>query len=72
MLRVDVVRKIPLHAAGWFIDAELLYRLQERDVRCAEIGVLLIDRAAGSSTVGAGTWLGVLRETFRFWAEVRR
>ena len=72
VLRVDVVRKIPLRSSGWFIDAELLYRLQQRGVRCAEIGVPLIDRAAGSSTVGAGTWLGVLRETFRFWAQVRR
>jgi glycosyltransferase involved in cell wall biosynthesis len=71
VMRVSVVQRIPLHAAGWFIDAELLYRLQERRIKCAEIGVPLVDRSAGSSTVGLGTWLGVLREMFRFWVQVR-
>ena len=71
VMRVSVVQKLPLRSAGWFIDAELLYRLQERGLRCAEIGVPLVDRSAGASTVGLNTWLGVLREMVRFWVQVR-
>jgi dolichol-phosphate mannosyltransferase len=71
VMRVSVVREIPLRSVGWFIDAELQYRLQERGIKCAQIGVPLVDRSAGASTVSAGTWLGVLREAFRFWRDVR-
>ena len=71
VMRVSVVKEIPLRSAGWFIDAELLYRLQERGINCAEIGVPLVDRSAGASTVGLNTWVGVLREMARFWVRVR-
>jgi glycosyltransferase involved in cell wall biosynthesis len=71
VVRVSVVREIPLRSTGWFIDAELLYRLQERGIRCTEIGVPLVDRTAGASTVGLSTWLGVLREMIRFWRDLR-
>jgi glycosyltransferase involved in cell wall biosynthesis len=71
VIRVSVVKQIPLRSAGWFIDAELLYRLQERGITCAEIGVPLVDRSAGASTVGLNTWVGVLREMARFWVRVR-
>lgn len=71
VFRTSVVQQIRLVSAGWFIDAELLYRLQQRGIRCAEIAVPLIDRSAGSSTVGLSTWLGVVREIARFWLEVR-
>ena len=71
VMRVSVVKEIPLRSAGWFIDAELLYRLQERGITCAEIGVPLVDRSAGASTVGLNTWVGVLREMARFWVRVR-
>lgn len=71
VIRLSTVRAIPLVSAGWFIDAELLYRLQERGVRYAEIGVPLIDRSAGASTVRFGTWVGVLRELIRFRSRVR-
>jgi glycosyltransferase involved in cell wall biosynthesis len=72
VLRLSTVRAMPLVSAGWFIDAELLYRLQERGARCAFIGVPLIDRSAGSSTVRFGTWIGVLRELVRFRSLVNR
>jgi glycosyltransferase involved in cell wall biosynthesis len=71
VLRVSVLQKIPLASMGWFIDAELLYRLQQRGVRCAEIPVPLIDRSAGTSTIGITTWLGVAREIVWFWLQVR-
>jgi glycosyltransferase involved in cell wall biosynthesis len=71
VLRVSTVRAIPLTSTGWFIDAELLYRLQERGARTTTIGVPLIDRSAGSSTVRFGTWIGVLRELMRFRSLVR-
>jgi glycosyltransferase involved in cell wall biosynthesis len=71
VMRAGVVKEIPLGSAGWFIDAELLYRLQERGIKCAEIGVPLVDRSAGASTVGLNTWVGVLREMLRFWVQVR-
>ena len=71
VIRVSVVKEIPLRSAGWFIDAELLHRLQERGITCAQIGVPLVDRSAGASTVGLNTWVGVLREMARFWVRVR-
>ena len=71
VLRVRTVRDIRLTSAGWFIDAELLYRLRERGARTATIGVPLIDRSAGTSTVRFGTWIGVLRELLRFRSLVR-
>jgi len=70
VMRLSVVKEIPLRSAGWFIDAELLYRLQERGITCAEIGVPLVDRSAGASTVGLNTWVGVLREMANFWVRV--
>lgn len=72
VLSLSTIRAIPLVSAGWFIDAELLYRLQERGVRCAEIGVPLVDRSAGASTVRFGTWVGVLRELIRFRSLIKR
>lgn len=72
VLRLSAVRAIPLVSRGWFIDAELLYRLQERGARCAVIGVPLIDRSAGASTVRFGTWVGVLRELVRFRSLIKR
>jgi glycosyltransferase involved in cell wall biosynthesis len=72
VLRLSTIRPIPLVSAGWFIDAELLYRLQERGVSCAVIGVPLVDRSAGASTVRLGTWVGVLRELVRFRSSLGR
>jgi len=71
VIRNSLVRQIPLVSAGWFIDAELVYRLQQRGIRYAEIAVPLVDRSAGSSTIGFSTWLGVVREIARFWLAVR-
>jgi hypothetical protein len=36
------------------------------------IGVPLVDRSAGASTVRLGTWVGVLRELVRFRSSLGR
>jgi glycosyltransferase involved in cell wall biosynthesis len=63
---------IVLRSNGWFIDAELVYWLERRGASCVEIPVRLLDRTAGRSTVGVGTWLLVLEELVGFVVARRR
>ncbi len=66
LLRHSTLDGIALRSAGWFIDAELVYRLEHRGISYVEIPVPLIDRVAGQSTVRLGTWLAVLGELVSF------
>ncbi len=66
LVRREVVQQLSLVSNGWFIDAELIYRLQEAAIPTALLGVPLIDRSVGRSSVGFRTWVGVLRELWLF------
>jgi glycosyltransferase involved in cell wall biosynthesis len=72
LIERSTLEGISLRSTGWFIDAELVYWLERRGARCVEIPVPLLDRTAGRSTVGFGTWLEVLRELVRFALARRR
>jgi len=62
----EVIENLPIISNGWFIDAEIIYRLQKNNVPFTVIPVPLIDRTGGVSTVKASTFIGVLKEFFYF------
>lgn len=55
-----------VRADGWFFDTELLYRIRRGGVSWTEIPVPLVERGAGTSSVGRLTFLSLLRELFTF------
>lgn len=72
LIKRSTLDGIVLRSNGWFIDAELVYWLERRGASCVEIPVPLLDRTAGRSTVGVGTWLLVLEELVGFVVARRR
>jgi glycosyltransferase involved in cell wall biosynthesis len=72
VFRREVIQGIEIGTNSWFIDAEVLYRLQELDVPMAEVPVELVARQAGRSSVGALTFLSLLREMLAFARAERR
>ncbi len=68
----EVIQSLPLISNGWFIDAETLYWLTQRNVRYTEIPVPLIDRTGGHSTITLSTPLTLLKELRRFLQERKK
>lgn len=66
VLKRDVATRLTVRARGWFFDAELLYRIDRAGVSWTEIPVPLLDRGAGRGSVGALTFISVLRELVAF------
>jgi glycosyltransferase involved in cell wall biosynthesis len=62
----EVVQGLPLQSNGWFFDAELLFRIQQRGTVWTEIPVEVVDRGVGQSSVGPWAFLGVFREMVAF------
>ena len=60
------IQNIPLISNGWFIDTEIVYRLQEQNISFIEIPVTLIDRTGGNSSINASTFISVLKEMICF------
>jgi glycosyltransferase involved in cell wall biosynthesis len=69
VLKRAVVQDVELSSKGWFVDAELLYRLEKAGRTFVEIPVPLIDRTQGRSSVGPMAFVKVLEE---LWSFVRR
>lgn len=72
MFRRTLIQSLDLKSNGWLIDAEILYRLQERNASYTEVPVELVDRAVGSSSTGACAWWRVLQDLLRFRRENAR
>jgi glycosyltransferase involved in cell wall biosynthesis len=72
LIKRSALDGIVLRSRGWFIDAELVYWLERRGASCVEIPVPLLDRTAGRSTVGVGTWVKVFEELVAFVVARRR
>lgn len=66
MYRREVIQKIPIISRGWFVDAEILYRIKQAGVPFCEIPVALIDRSVGKSSVGLLAFVAILRELWFF------
>lgn len=71
VLKRDIVQNIDLISKGWFVDAELLYRLEKSGRSHAEIPVPLIDRTRGKSSVGPLAFWSVLKELRAFMRSER-
>ncbi|MCU0934548.1 MAG: glycosyltransferase family 2 protein [Gammaproteobacteria bacterium] len=66
LFRRELVQGLVIESNGWFVDAEILFRLQRQGVRFAEIPVELLDRTEGRSSVGTGAAWSVLRDLLSF------
>ena len=62
----EIIQNMNLISNGWFIDAEILYRLKEQNVSYIEIPVPLTDRTEGQPSVKLTTFLNVLKELAHF------
>ena len=70
LLPTAVMAQMPLISNFWFIDAEILYRLIYAGYSYKEIGVPLIDRAQGTSSVASNAFVKMLAE-MRDFARIR-
>jgi glycosyltransferase involved in cell wall biosynthesis len=66
VFKADLIKSLPLHSNGWFLDTEILIELRKRKVRYAEIPVALIDRTSGESTIKPASVTAMLREMFDY------
>jgi dolichol-phosphate mannosyltransferase len=70
LYRRQVIQALHIDSEGWFIDTEIIYRLQTEGYRCAEIPVPLTERTTGESTLAVSQPLTSLRELLTFaWME---
>lgn len=67
IFRRSTLQSLPLRSSGFLIDAEILARLSQRDLRITEVGVRHRPRLVGQSTVSPMHALPVLTELLRFW-----
>lgn len=61
-----VLKRFKVEANGWFFDAEFVCRLYQHKIDFVEIGVGLLDRRRGKSTVGGGAVVQTLLELWQF------
>lgn len=62
----ELIQSLSLESNGWFIDTEIIYRLQKKGIRLIEIPVELIDRQTTESSVQFSSVLGTIRELMHF------
>ena len=67
ILPAELVRNLKLKSLGWTIDAEVIYILQQRGVRYAELGVPICDRVVGTSKISVRTAWRVVKELWDLW-----
>lgn len=65
LLRRDLVARLELQANGWIIDAELLRGIHRSGAAWVEIAVPLVERTAGTSSVGLTAPLAMLADLVR-------
>lgn len=72
LIRRDLVQGIELISTGWFLDAEVVYRLLEQGACYTEIPTEILVRPGGRSSVRITSWVKVLGELLRFLALRKR
>ena len=63
--RREVAQGFNFISKGWLVDAEIIYRLQQMQVKHTEIPVPLVDRTTGQSTIGPLTPVWMLWDLAR-------
>jgi len=72
LFRRSLLDRISLKSEGSFIDAEFLLRARKAGAPIIQIGVDYFPRSRGTSTLASPkVILGILREMFGLWAELR-
>lgn len=66
ILKRKALRKIKLASNGWFIDAELVYRINKSGISSIEIPVPLVEDKSHETSVTFLTPLSMLKELFYF------
>ncbi|MDD5449052.1 MAG: glycosyltransferase family 2 protein [Candidatus Omnitrophica bacterium] len=66
-----LIQNMDLVSSGWFIDAEIIYRLKASKINYAEVPVPLIDRSKGKSSVGLFAPISLLKELAGFLRQRR-
>ena len=62
----DIIQNMNITSDGWFIDAEIIYWLQQKNISFVELPVELIDRKEGQSKITLLSILTILKELFSF------
>lgn len=66
IIKRKVLRKIKLASNGWFIDAELVYRINKSGISSIEIPVPLVEDKSHETSITLLTPLSMLKELFYF------
>lgn len=72
LYRREHVASLDVMSNGWFIDAEVLFLLKEKNYSFEQIPVELIDRTEGRSSVGVFSFVSILKEMFDFINMIRK
>ncbi len=72
LYRREHVADLDIISNGWFIDAEVLFLLKEKNYSFKQIPVELIDRTEGKSSVGIFSFVSILKEMFDFIKMIRK
>ena len=66
----ESIQNMELISNGWFIDAEIIYLLQKKNISFIELPVELFDRTEGQSKISLSTPLTIIKELFTFMKSV--
>lgn len=62
----EIIQDLHLISNGWFIDAEILYRITKNKISYTEIPIPIIVLTMGKSTVNGATFISILKEMAYF------
>lgn len=66
LFKREVIQNMHLITNGWLVDSEIIWRLSRQNVKFIEIGVPLVDRTSGKSSVKLTTGVFLILELVRF------
>lgn len=71
LFRREIIQGLPLKSSGWFIDTEIVCRIERAGISCVEIPVPFTDRLAGVSSVPWTAPMEMIAEMLRFRRTMR-
>lgn len=66
LFKREVIQNMQLISNGWLVDAEIIWQLSRQNVKFIEIGVPIVDRTSGKSSVKLTTGVFLILELVRF------
>ncbi|HUU29520.1 MAG TPA: glycosyltransferase family 2 protein [archaeon] len=71
MFKRELIQSFDLISNGWFIDAEIVYRVQAKKIKYAEIPVEVTERIKGKSNVSLSAPVSALKELVDFLKKIK-